>query len=130
MRKQLVYETVGFSIRNSEKLKTLSFFTVFVSALIIIGYPLSTSVEGLYSQQIPIYFLAFVFIFLVSLLGEYAAVWLHNEKLVHICLCACNVMVIGLALYELFVFFSFGHNSLIGGERPFSISTMIAHWLS
>ena len=130
MRNQLVYEMTDFSVRNSEKLKILSFFTVFVSALIVIGYPLSTSVKGMYSEQIPIYFLAFVFIFLVSLMGEYAAVWFRDEKLVHICLCACNVMVIGLALYELFVFFSFGYNNLIDGERPFSVSTMIAHWLS
>ncbi len=130
MRNQLVFEMTDFSVRNSQKLKILSFVTVFVSALIVIGYPLNTSVEGMYSQQIPIYFLAFVFIFLVSLMGEYAAVWLHDEKLVHICLCACNAMVIGLALYELFVFYSFGSHSLTGGERPFSISSMIAQWLS
>ncbi len=130
MRSQLVYEMTDFSIRNSEKLKILSFFTVFLSALIVIGYPLSTSAEGIYSQQIPIYFLAFVFIFLVSLVGEYAAVWFRDEKLVHICLCACNAMVIGLALYELFVFFSFGSHSLIDGERPFTVSSMIAQLLS
>ncbi len=130
MRSQFVFEMTDFSVRNSEKLKMMSFTTVFISALIVIAYPLSTSVEGMYAEQIPIYFIAFVFIFLVSLMGEYAAVWFRDEKLVHICSCACNLMVIGLALYELFVFFSFGSNGLIATDRPLSVSSMIAQLLS
>ena len=130
MRSQLGYAMTDFSVRNSKKFKILSFLTVFISALITIGYPLGTSIEGLYSKQIVIYFLAFVFIFLLPLFGEYAAVWLRDEKLVHMCLCACNLLVTGLALYELYVFSNFGSSDLFNSERPISISSMIARLLS
>ena len=130
MRSQLVYEMTDFSVRNSEKIQMMSFFTVIISALIVMGSSMNSTVDGLYSQQIPIYFLAFVFIFLVTMIGEYAAVWLHEEKLVHICRCACGLMVTGLALYELFLFFNFEYNSLSGLERPLSVSSFIDQLLS
>ena len=130
MRSVMAVNMADFSVRNSEKLKLMSIVTIFISAIIIIGSALRASGDGFYSSQIPIYFVAFNLIFLTSLLSEYFGAWLNEGKPVHICRSVCSLMAMGLALIELFVFYNFGSGSFGAPEQPFSISSVVAQFLS
>ena len=129
MRNELAHDVADFSVRNSEKLKLASIFTIIISAFIIIGSTLSVPGEGLYSKQIPIYILAFTLIFLLSSMAEYMGAWLSKEVSVHMCRCACALMATGLALIELFGFLNLGSGNPGVSDQPVSLSALLAGFL-
>ena len=130
MRDQLAYAMTAFSVRNSEKLKKMSMIIVIISAIIIIGFPLITAGDGMLSGRIPIYVLAFNFIFITFLIAEYSAVWFKNEERVHQCRCVCSLVAIGMTMFELRAFFLTRFSSHEETQFPFSLSSLIAHLIS
>jgi len=128
MRHQFAKTLTSYSVQNSEKLKMISLFTVLFSAIIVIGYPLTTFGVGLQAMQTPTYILAFNFIFVFYLLAEYSSVWLEEDEPIHVCRSACSLAIIGMALNELLAFILYGANSLDKMPFPFSVSALLA-WL-
>ncbi|MCF6197920.1 MAG: hypothetical protein L3J67_00740 [Hyphomicrobiaceae bacterium] len=126
MRLQLAQNLTDYSVRNSDKLKMISLFTVIFSAITVIGYPLTTNGIGSQSMQIPIYILAFNFIFVFYLLAEYSSVWLEDDNAVQLSRGICSLAIIGMALGELAAFLAYGANSLDKMQIPFSVSSLLA----
>ena len=130
MRIQLANGLADFSEQNSEKLRLMSFFTVIISAFIVIGGPLMKSGASIYPEYTPVYMLAFISIFLLPVMSEYMAVWLREEASVHVCRCVFSGLAMAMAIYEVFLFFSYGSAKLEGLHMPVSISSLLARLLS